>query len=136
MGEREVVFVDANIFLEVFLRDQNAERCKSFLRNLEENEVSAVTSDFVAYTCLIQIEYKLKSPKIMKDFLIAMDNFQIEIVRPLFYETFGAVEIGERHKLDFDDGLIISCMKSNGITKLISLDKHFDIVQEIKRVEP
>jgi len=38
--------------------------------------------------------------------------------------------------LDFDDALVISCMKANNIRDLISFDRHFDKVKGIRRIEP
>src|SRR3989338_11620905 len=115
MAEREEVFVDANIFLEVFLRDCHAERCRNFLRTLTGNGYDAVTSDFIVYTCILQVENKHKSATALKDFLIAMSNFNIEVVRPVFNDAHEAVQIAEKTNLDFDDALIVSCMKGNGI---------------------
>ena len=61
MGEREVVFIDANIFLEFILEDEKSEKCDILLKNIKTNEINAMTSDFIVYTCLIQIQNKLKN---------------------------------------------------------------------------
>ena len=46
-----------------------------------------------------------------------------------------AAGLMEDYKLDFDDGLVVACMKNNGITKIASLDKHFDKVKDIQRIK-
>ena len=41
-----------------------------------------------------------------------------------------------KHGLDFDDGLGVACMKKYGINELLSFDRDFDKVRDIKRIEP
>ena len=40
----------------------------------------------------------------------------------------------ETEKLDFDDSLVVACMKNYGIGKLASLDRHFDKVKNVKKI--
>lgn len=137
MVEREIVFIDANIFLEIILRDQNSESCKLYLKNIIEGEINAVTSDFIIYTCLLQIQHKLKSISAMNNFLLFLNELQnISILRPNINEIQDTLKISERYKLDFDDSLVVSCMVNNDIKTLISFDKDFDKVHLIKRKMP
>ena len=62
----EVIFIDANIFLEIFLKDEKSESCKSFLRSLESQGMPAITSDFIVYTCLIQTERNRKGSGLIR----------------------------------------------------------------------
>ncbi len=137
MVEREIVFIDANIFLEIILRDQNSESCKLYLKKIIEGEINAVTSDFIIYTCLLQIQHKVKSISAMNNFLLFLNELQnISILRPNINEIQDALKISERYKLDFDDSLVVSCMVNNDIKTLISFDKDFDKVHLIKRKIP
>ena len=137
MGETELVFVDTNIFLEVALEDAKSEYCELFLRKLARQELSAITSDFVLYSCLIQIEKRYKNPKIIRDFILSINELKgLTIIRPSFEEIYGAIAIAEKYKLDFDDSFVVACMIINGTKTLISLDKDFDNVKEIARKEP
>lgn len=137
MGETELVFVDTNIFLEVALEDAKNDQCELFLRRLARQEISAITSDFVLYSCLIQIERRYKNPKVIRDFFLSINELKgLTIVRPSFKEMYGAVAVAEKYKLDFDDSFVVACMILNGVTTLISLDKDFDRVKEIIRKEP
>ena len=43
------IFIDANIFLEIFLKDAKSEECKAFLKSLQEQDIQAVTTDFIMY---------------------------------------------------------------------------------------
>ncbi|MBI5392394.1 type II toxin-antitoxin system VapC family toxin [Candidatus Woesearchaeota archaeon] len=137
MGEAELVFIDANIFLEFILANEKAEICRDFVEKIRNHEIKAITSDFIIYTCLIQIQYQLKSKQSMHDFIELIHSLNsLHILRPLLNEIDTAIIISEEHKLDFDDSLVVSCMLNNGITKLISLDKDFDKINMIKRLEP
>lgn len=49
---------------------------------------------------------------------------------------YDATEAMEKNELDFDDSLVVSCMKNNGIKKIVSLDKHFDKVKGVERIRP
>lgn len=130
-----VVFIDANIFLEIFLKDTKSEQCKTFLRSLTEKNTIAITTDFIIYTCLIQVQNKLKDTAALKKVILFFNSLPpLRIVRPSLEEMYTAIECMEQYKLDFDDSLVVTCMKYHKITNLISLDKHFDKVKEIKRV--
>jgi len=129
-------FVDANIFLEVALGDKNSISCKELLNNIQTGKVKAVTSDFIIYTCLLQIQHKSTLDNMKK----AVRFFQLleglMIYRPMFDDLSEAMKIMCTYKLDFDDGLVVSCMESLKIKKLYSFDKHFNGVKSIKRLEP
>lgn len=129
-------FVDANIFLEVELEDARKEECKRFLKTVILGEERALTSDFILYSVLLELVRKstLKRAKDFLTFLEALEN--LEIYRPTLKAIFVAINKMKEYNLNFDDALIVACMLTNKITKLVSFDKHFDKVREIKRVEP
>lgn len=134
MGEEKLIFIDANIFLEVELGDERSAECKEFFLKIHKG-MRAITSDFVVYTCLLQLENKSSLEK-MQDFIIFLDNMEsIEIHSPTYQTIYNAFEIMKRG-LDFDDALVVSIMKSLGVEKLISFDGDFDKIKEIKRIEP
>ncbi len=133
MGEE--VFIDSNIFIEIFLDEENAEACENFLKTLYDKNKIAVTTDFIIYSCLIVVQQNIKSTKYIKNVLIFFANYHnLRLLRPNLDELHSAAGIMESDKLDFDDSLVIACMKNYGITELASFDKHFDKVKWIKRI--
>ncbi len=60
----------------------------------------------------------------------------LEIVRPSLSEIYNSLKISKKYNLDFDDSLVVSSMMNHNLKTLISLDKDFDQVREIKRIEP
>mgnify|MGYP001603163420 CR=1 FL=1 len=49
-------------------------------------------------------------------------------------DLYNAVQLAEKERLDFDDRLVVACMRNYGIKELASLDKHFDKIKSIKRI--
>ena len=134
MGEE--VFIDANIFLEIFLKDSKSEECKKFLKSLQEEDVISITSDFIIYSCIINVQNNLKNAESVKNSIVFFNNLSnLRIIRPSFDEFYSAVGIINSYKLDFDDSLVVACMRNYGIKELASLDKHFDKVKGIERIK-
>ncbi|MEK6887610.1 MAG: type II toxin-antitoxin system VapC family toxin [Candidatus Aenigmatarchaeota archaeon] len=131
-----MLFIDANIFLEVELEDKRSEECKQLFLRIYKKSIKSITSDFIVYTCLIQLENKA-SVKDMENFIVFLDNMRgIEVHSPTYKTLYRTFEIMKKYKLDFDDALVVSTMLSLGIKQLVSFDRHFDSVKEIERLEP
>ena len=130
------MFIDANIFLEIFLKDKNYERCKRFILNLMKKNAVFYTSDFVVYSCMLIIYNKLGSVQHLRNFLIFINSIKISVIRPGLKDMFKAAEFIEKYKLDFDDALVVGCMTENGIKELASYDCDFDKVKEINVFRP
>jgi predicted nucleic acid-binding protein len=130
-------FVDTNIFLEIILDDKKSEQCKSFLTKVKNNNIKALTTDFIIYSCLLQIQHKIKSQEKMKQFLSFINELKgLKIIRPSLNEMYKACIISKKYNLDFDDSLVVAAMIDNNCKYLVSLDGHFDKISIIKRIEP
>lgn len=132
-----MLFVDANIFLEIQLSDERSEECKEFLRKIASEHLSAATSDYIVYSCLLQIFNKLNSAERMEKFIASLYEIKnLTILNPDLKTILTSLGFMKRYSLDFDDALAVSSMVTNKIKKLVSFDKHFDKVKEIERIEP
>lgn len=133
----KIKFIDANIFLEIILDDEKSEQCKSFLTKIKNDDIKALTTDFLIYSCLLQIQYKIKSQEKMKQFLSFINELKgLKIIRPSINEMYKACIISKKYNLDFDDSLVVSAMINNNCKYLVSLDNHFDKISIINRIEP
>src|SRR3989338_10235479 len=111
MGEK--VFVDANIFLEIFLKDSKSEECKKLLRFFKEKNQNVFTTDFIIYSCILIIQNNLKDAKFVRNAAIFFNYYEnLIILRPSLGELYSACEIMENTKLDFDDSLVVACMRT------------------------
>ena len=134
MGEE--IFVDANIFLEIFLKDNKSQECKEFLKSMKEKNIILITNDFIIYSCIINVQNNLKNTESVRNSIVFFNNLSnLRIIRPSFDDYYGTIEIMDDNKLDFDDSLVVACMRNYGIKELASLDKHFDKVKWIERVK-
>lgn len=132
-----MLFVDVNIFLEIQLSDERSEECKKFLRKIASEELPAATSDYIVYSCLLQISNKLNSAERMEKFITSLSEIKdLTILNPDLKTILTSLGFMKRYSLDFDDALVVSSMIANKIKKLVSFDKHFNKVKEIERIEP
>ena len=61
-------------------------------------KIHVVTSDFIIYTCLIQIQNKAKSIEKMNNFIVFMDNIGIEVHSPSYEVLYNCFQIMKRYK--------------------------------------
>ena len=134
MGEE--VFIDTNIFLALFLNEVNADDCEKFLKSLEEEGKRPATSDFIMHSCFVIVERNLKTIDALRKAFMFFNHYgSLRIIRLSFEDVSSAIDIMENEKLDFDDSLVVACMKNYGIMELASLDGHFDKVKGIERIK-
>jgi len=137
MAEEIIKFIDANVFLEVFLLDKNWEGAAEFLKKVSEEVITCFTSDFIIYSILLQIQNKTRNKESMKAFITFLDNMKgLKIARFTPEILMTAINYMETYKLDFDDSVQLSFMDSFGLTEIVSFDKDFDHINWIKRIEP
>ena len=129
------MFIDANIFLEYLLKDKKWVEAGKFLGRISEGEVG-MTSDFIVYSILLRISHE-KKVQLMKDFTMTLASMKgLRIARFSPQILFNAVSLMEKNRLDFDDSLQVAFMQSLGIQQIVSLDRDFERVPGIKRIEP
>lgn len=132
-----MIFIDANIFLEIALGDKKSEDCKKLFTDVNTGEFQAYTSDFIIYSCLLQIQYKTKNSNLMKNFILFVNSISnLIVLRPSLSDMTKAVEYREKYKLDFDDSLVVSLMNNTAIETLVTLDADFNKVPIIKVKQP
>ncbi|MEM3030614.1 MAG: type II toxin-antitoxin system VapC family toxin [Candidatus Micrarchaeia archaeon] len=129
--------VDANIFLEIELQQAHSEACKQFLRSVHEGKTEALLTDFSIDLIAIVMESEGKKPRHIRTFLaslLAYKGLKFHVFS--LAEKIAATALMEEHGLGFGDALTLQAMRSRGVTTIVSLDKDFDRVKEIKRLQP
>ncbi|MBM3309072.1 MAG: type II toxin-antitoxin system VapC family toxin [Candidatus Altiarchaeales archaeon] len=130
-------FLDTNIILEAELKQQKSEEARKLLSKLKDNKLKCLTTDFHAYSTLVIIENHGTNASQMAVHISSLIGYDsLTIYRPSIYDWLKAAKHMQEHKLDFDDALAYQSMKANNIDKIISYDKHFDKLKDIKRLEP
>jgi predicted nucleic acid-binding protein len=107
-----MIFVDANVVLEVIEKRPHANTCEQLLRSTEEKAISLLTLDLVMY-------------------FVEKDKIAWEPVKT-FLEGFVWLPITDADAQwafsnfkgdDFEDALQVSCAKREGCNKFATLDK-------------
>jgi len=129
--------LDANIFLEVELGQEKADVCERVLRKFQHGETEGIVLDFAINTIVIIMENYGKKWNEIKTFLSGLLGYRgLYIHFSTLYDRIVATEYMKNFGLDFDDALTLRAMKENGIVNVISYDKDFDTIPDIKRISP
>ncbi len=132
-----VLFLDANLIMYSMggphpLR----EPCKKFLEKIKSQEILGVTNTEV----LQEILYRYFSIERGTHGEIAyqsMIEFCTDVFPVRVADTDKALEILKRVKgITSRDAVHAATMIHNGINEIISTDPHFDLIHEIKRIDP
>ena len=127
-----MLLVDTNIFLELLLGQDKAERCEKFLEKISSGEIKAVISNFTVHA----VEAILNDPTLILAFLRNVQNSSgLDVYETRLEEEMAASMLMDKIKLDFDDALHYFIAKKFEVEAIVSYDKHFDTV-DIKRREP
>jgi predicted nucleic acid-binding protein len=129
--------IDANIFLEIELGQKRLEACRSYLKRVMTGEISAFTTDFIIDTISILMDNFECDPTQIGRFHRSLLKYKgLSIYDLTMRDRIVATEHMKRLDLDFDDAVAYTTMMSTGTKEIVSLDRHFDKIPDIKRIEP
>lgn len=130
-------FIDANIFLEVLLKQKRTEECKAYLKRVRRGEVTALTTDFIVDTISIIMDSAGCKPAKLRKFQLSLLKYKgLTLYDLTMTDRVTATEQMEKHNLDFDDATVYAAMMATETNELISMDKEFDKIEGITRIEP
>jgi predicted nucleic acid-binding protein len=137
---RDLLYFDSNIFIYPIVYDEakvvEAKKSKDFLLQTALGKIEAYTSsitwDEVTWIVrkLFGIDFSLNAGR---QFLSFPNLRLLGIKRTT---VFKAHEIMEKYKLAPRDAIHAASALENKITTIVSYDKDFDSLEEIKRIEP
>jgi predicted nucleic acid-binding protein len=133
-------YLDANVILRYLTRDDpaKAERCLALLQRADQGQAELMTSEAV----IAEVVYVLSSPRLyhlsrerIRDLLLPILNLRgLKLPSRQLYHR--ALDVYASHPVDFEDALAVAHMEQQGITEIVSYDRHFDGVAGVRRVEP
>lgn len=133
----KIYFVDSNIFLELELDRDHADESEAFLNKVRKGVLKAIITCFHIDSIIIVMENYGKKPVEIKIFISSLYGYKgLKIYYLSLPDRISATKYMEKYGLDFDDALAYSIMKKLGINKIVSYDKHFNILKDIMRIEP
>ncbi len=128
-------YFDANIFLNVILYEDNkSKKCKELLYDLINGKIIGFTSVLTWDEVVYVIEKNLGKEIAIKEgekFLRMPNLFFIDANKNII---MNAQNLVKKYHIKPRDAIHISSALANGIYEIISLDKEFDKIKEIKRI--
>ena len=129
--------IDANIFLEVELKQKRIRECRSYLEKVRDGTVTAITTNFIVDTISILMDNSGCEPEQVRRFILSLLKYKgLSVYDLTLSDRVIATQYMERHKLDFDDATACAAVVALGEREIVSMDKHFDRVEGIQRIEP
>ena len=131
------VFVDTNVFLyAIGAESPHREPCREVLSAIGKGDIDAVTSSEV-----LQEVLHVRTRRVdLNDGIRAARSaaaMVAEVLPVTGDDVLAACKVLERHpQIGARDALHVAVMKACRIHTLISVDKDFDAIREIKRVDP
>ena len=127
------IFVDTNIFIEVYIREgPKSDKCLKLL----EKTTNLITS----WTIIAEVEWILRSfYKYTKSDIISVLQSILSFSglkinnRP---QLLLALSYFQQHNIDWVDCLNIGFCQKESINKIYSYDKHFNKLKPLTRLEP
>ncbi len=129
------MFIDSNIFLELFLGQNKADECQNFLEKVNKGEILCTVSDFNIDNILLILSREVNTELLEKALESIISYSGLSIYSLTVEDRMKAISHMQKHKLDFEDALTFQAVLSSGNTEIISFDKHFDNLL-INRIEP
>src|SRR3989344_535096 len=124
------MIIDANIFLELFLKQSNSERCKVYLNKIINGELNAIVSDFTVDTIIIVMERNKVELNVINVFLQKLLNSKgLKIYSINMKDRIEALKYMKKYDLDYEDALILQSAISTKSERILSFDKHFDKIK-------
>jgi predicted nucleic acid-binding protein len=136
-GRYVMQLIDANIFLEIELKQNRFQHCKDYLNKVRNGEIKAITTNFIVDTISILMDNTGCDPTQIRTFNLSLLRYKgLSIYNLTMTDRVSATEHMKKFKLDFDDATAYAAMTATGISEIVSMDRHFDKIPEIKRTEP
>ena len=129
------MLIDTNIFLEVQLGQSKAEQATQFLNLLKDGILHGYVTDYTIDSIVLLMEHYKKSPKIIRVFLSSLLAYKgLEIYTLSLFDKIAATKHMDELKLDYDDACQLQAMQVLKLKKIVSFDRDFDKVKQIKRI--
>lgn len=130
-----MILIDTNIFLEYLLAQEKAEECFKAIETIIDTDINAVISSFSLHSIEVIMLRSGLSNK-LREFLGVISEIQyIKVYNTTPEEDIEILDLMKVSKLDFDDTIqLYIAKKLNAL--LLTLDRHFDNITEVKVIKP
>jgi predicted nucleic acid-binding protein len=132
-----VLFIDGNLIMySIGGPHPLREPCEKFLEKIKSGEILGVTNTEVLQEILYRY-FSIERRTLGEIAYQSMIEFCTDIFPVKIVDTDKALEILKRVKgITSRDAVHAATMIHNGIKEIVSTDPHFDLIPEIKRIDP
>lgn len=132
----ELHFIDSNIFFYSKIMDtEYGASCAEVLRQIQDKKISAATSVLVTLEVVNALR-KFGLARQVKDVIDSIFSLEIEILDMTSSDVRNAIELCQRFGISPYDCAHVAVMHRAEITRIISADKDFDRIPDVKRKNP
>lgn len=133
-----IPFLDTNILLRHLLQDhpEQSPRCTAYLARIEQGEVKARIADTVVFETLFTLQRQYRhSKEAIRDALLPLIELP-GIVLPGKRSLRRVFDLYVDLNISFADAYHAVIMRRLGLDEIVSYDKQFDRLPDIRRSEP
>jgi predicted nucleic acid-binding protein len=129
-----MIYLDSNVFLNAILNlEEEGEKARNIVQKLQEGKMAAATSalsfDEVFWIVKKHRNYDM-ALKAVKAFLEIPNLTFLDVSDEILWSAYN---LAKRYRLNPRDVIHLACALNHGIFTIVSEDKDFDKVKEIKR---
>jgi predicted nucleic acid-binding protein len=129
-----MIYLDSNVFLNAILNlEEEGEKARNIVQKLQEGKMAAATSalsfDEVFWIVKKHRNYDM-ALKAVKAFLEIPNLTFLDVNDEILWSAYN---LAKRYRLNPRDVIHLACALNHGIFTIVSEDKDFDKVKEIKR---
>ena len=130
-------FIDTNIFIYSVGRDHPLKaKCEKVLQSIRDEKIGGILNTEIIQEILYRYQSIQELPlgiRLAREAILLSSRILPVTERDLSL----ALEILQSHpQIETRDAFHAATMMSNGIKEIISTDIHFDLISEIKRIDP
>lgn len=132
-------FLDTTVFMYAAGREHPLKAaCTAVLRRVADEEIDAVTNTGVLQEILRRYEALGQGEQGLRLARLAVDQVGGQVLPVTLRDLRRTFELKDRHgtAMRSRDAVHAAVMLNAGLTRLISSDRHFDVVEGITRVDP
>ncbi len=136
MSQSKIRFIDANVIMYSAggphpLRNA----CKGVVEKIRSGKFSVVTNTEVLQEILHRY-FSIRKPVLGEIVYQSMAQVCVEVLPVTRAETDKALDILKTYEVTSRDAIHAATMINNGVREILSADPHFDLIREIKRIDP
>lgn len=131
-------FVDTNIFLRYLTKDDPSkyDMCREVFKKAVKGEIALATSGMVIAELIWTLSSYYNVPKACVIEKVSIVVGTESILIPDKDIIADALVIYSRKNIDYIDAYNAVFMKYHGVDEILSYDRDFDRIEDVKRVEP